>query len=854
MKRSLPIFLFLLIPAGLLFSQPYFPVDGQVYRTDVLPRVDISLSEDTLQWIYDNVESRKEFKALFVYTAGGITDTVEEVGFRLRGASSRYSAKKSFRISFNTFIPGGKFYGIEKMNLNGEHNDPSIIRSHLTWNFFEQMQVPGPRSNHVDVYINGRYYGLYINVEHIDEEFAESRFGNKLGNLYKCLFPADLTYLGDNPEDYKNSNYELKNNTGEDDYSDLIDFIYTLNNTAPEDFPADIEPVFNVNGFLRYLAVEIFTGHWDAYSINKNNYYLFNNWYTGKFEFIPYDTDNTFGIDWYSIDWANRDIYNWWNESEARPLTSKIFENQVYKDRFSFILHELVTEYADTDTYFPAIDAIKSKIDASAAADEYRIEDYGWIYDDYNRSYTEALGDHVTYGLKPYIVARINSINLQLDLNPIDPIIENVYHNFPQLMRPILVQLSITDDQPDPTGTLFYQVNEGALQMVSLTGSTQNGFTAEIPAVTEPSLVKYYIEATDASMNTTREPSTGEYTVSVGVINPVLMITEFMGSNSNTIVDNYGASEDWIEIKNISSTAVSLDGKYLTDDLTKRNRFKLPAVTLEPDEYYLIWADDDREQGPNHANFKLSAGGESIGLFDSFEAHFAPIHTLDYLSQETDISTGTDGSGVWVPQPFITPMGDNGSADVAFITFRYNMNGEIDAGNFDPGVFFIDVAGTFNNWEGDADVHDGNEDGMYQYTAFGFTTEETIEYKARINADWNTAEFPELGSEGNRVYTLFQGHNIVEHWYNEKEAGIDDAGAGTMLTVFPNPTNTGNFYIDASFEVESVVIYELTGEVVYRKEMINTNQSYLQVGLEQGIYLIRVTGNNREYITRLVVY
>jgi spore coat protein CotH len=210
MKRHFTIFLFLLIIGFSLLSQPYFPEAGQVYRTDVIPRVDITISEDTLQWIYDHPESLKEWKAQFIFTAGGEADTIEDVGFRIRGKTSRYAVKKCFKVSFNTFTSGGKFHGIEKMNLNGDHNDPSLIRSHLTWNLFEDMQVPAPRSNHVEVYINDRYYGLYINTEHVDEEFVESRFGNNLGNLYKCLYPADLTYLGGNPEDYKSNGYTLK--------------------------------------------------------------------------------------------------------------------------------------------------------------------------------------------------------------------------------------------------------------------------------------------------------------------------------------------------------------------------------------------------------------------------------------------------------------------------------------------------------------------------------------------------------------------------------------------------------------------------------------------------------------------
>ena len=154
--------------------------------------------------------------------------------------------------------------------------------------------------------------------------------------------------------------------------------------------------------------------------------------------------------------------------------------------------------------------------------------------------------------------------------------------------------------------------------MIALTNDSAQSYSATIPALNSPGVVKFYVEASDAGANTTREPFTGEYTVTVGVSNPPLMITEFMAGNSNTIVDNHGATEDWIEIKNTGINAVDLGDKYLTDDLTKPDKFRLPGISLEPDQYYIIWADNDKEQGPNHANFKLSASGESIGLFDSY--------------------------------------------------------------------------------------------------------------------------------------------------------------------------------------------------------------------------------------------
>ncbi len=81
------------------------------------------------------------------------------------------------------------------------------------------------------------YYGLYISVEHVDDEFLWKNFNDDSGNLWKCLYPADLNYLGSDPNIYKNlvdngrPVYELKTNEEIGDFSKLAHFIDILNNT-----------------------------------------------------------------------------------------------------------------------------------------------------------------------------------------------------------------------------------------------------------------------------------------------------------------------------------------------------------------------------------------------------------------------------------------------------------------------------------------------------------------------------------------------------------------------------------------------------------------------------------------------
>ena len=76
----------------------------------------------------------------------------------------------------------------------------------------------------------------------------------------------------------------------------------------------------------------------------------------------------------------------------------------------------------------------------------------------------------------------------------------------------------------------------------------------------------------------------------------------------------------------------------------------LPAmapVVLAPGGYALFWADDDTEQGPFHAGFKLSLFGEEVGLFDSDGQTL--IDGVSFGPQQEDVSFGrsVDGGDSW---------------------------------------------------------------------------------------------------------------------------------------------------------------------------------------------------------------
>jgi alpha-amylase len=102
------------------------------------------------------------------------------------------------------------------------------------------------------------------------------------------------------------------------------------------------------------------------------------------------------------------------------------------------------------------------------------------------------------------------------------------------------------------------------------------------------------------------------------------------------------------------------------------------------------------------------------------------------------------------------------------ITFQVRMGQQIQYGTFDPDNDFVDLAGTFNNWGTFplTPLSDADGDSIYEITLDGFNASEIIEFKFRINGQWDgSEEFPHNGP--NRVYTVRESSNLILVWYND---------------------------------------------------------------------------------------
>jgi hypothetical protein len=394
------------------FGQTVHPLNNEAFLQNEVASVYVTIQPTYLDLILgDSLYSDYNFPADFKYISSIYQDSVFNIGFRLRGNTSRDAGKKSFKIGFNDFVAGQKFKGLEKMNLNGNHNDPSQLRSRLSNQLLAKDSLTAARTSFVRLYINNEYKGLYLNVEHFDDEFLQKRFiNNDQGNLYKCLYGADLMNWGPNQSNYQWT-YELQTNKVANDYSGLIQFINVLNSSSDTDFPCAIQAVFDVDNYLKTFVHEILIAHWDGYAVNKNNYYLYQRPSDGKFMFLEYDMDNTFGIDWFGVDWTNRNINTW--ASSGRPLNQRIFAVPYFKDRFNYYMQKALAEvYLEADI-MADLQQTQSIILAAGLEDTYKELDYGFTDNDFQNALTIAFGQHVTFSLQEYIHNRILSANTQ---------------------------------------------------------------------------------------------------------------------------------------------------------------------------------------------------------------------------------------------------------------------------------------------------------------------------------------------------------------------------------------------------------------------------------------------------------
>ncbi len=223
------------------------------------------------------------------------------IGFRLKGNSSLMHSwsegnyKLPFKLDFAKFkndstgIDHANFYGFKKISFSPAFNDPSLIREKLASDIFKLAGVPSAQTAFYKVYIDFgsglKYCGVYTAVEYPDDQMIKQTFGNKHGNIYK---PQS------NFSSFNENELEKKNHKKISDYSDIEELTNLINSSLktknPSEWRSKLETIFNVDEYIKYLAVNNTILNWDTYGIMAHNFYLYND-SVKKITWIPWDNN-----------------------------------------------------------------------------------------------------------------------------------------------------------------------------------------------------------------------------------------------------------------------------------------------------------------------------------------------------------------------------------------------------------------------------------------------------------------------------------------------------------------------------------------------------------------------------------
>ena len=381
-------------------------------------------------------------------------EKLDSVGFREKGNYSNSinnaSKKKPFKLSFDEF-KDQKYNGLKKINLNNGTDDPSFVREALVFKLMRDEGLPACRTSYAKLYINDEYWGLYILIENVDKTFLKDQYGkaNNNGNLYKTDRGAgvSLNWFGNDTTPYINEGLLLKTNEDSSDWSTFFHFVDIVNNTPPAEMKEKLGAVFDVEGYLKYLAVEKLVFSWDSYWGGGNNFYLYEH-PDGKIRWLPWDFNETMQDHKLLLKLIISD-YKYLiptNSFDKRPLLKAIFSVPEWKEMYLNTVCQMLSGKFQTEQIAPTIIRWQDLIRNALIEDEKKInsiENFSISLTQKSREQIECprtgLAFNIDYpGIFPFIAKRrvwageelqLHNFNCNFPNNKIDSYTIGIYPN-----------------------------------------------------------------------------------------------------------------------------------------------------------------------------------------------------------------------------------------------------------------------------------------------------------------------------------------------------------------------------------------------------------------------------------------
>jgi hypothetical protein len=293
--------------------------------------------------------------------------TVSDIAVRPSGHATRFpgNQKQSLKLDFNEFVPHQKFVGLKSLKLDGVI-EGTMMRERIAYGVYRALVPAAPRAAHCRLHVNGEYRGVYMFEERVTGDLLEHRFGNDNGTLYRVIvsIPEAFAWRGPDPQAYIEFDrpFDLEHPDTGADHSILPRFMDILNNR-----PAELETICDVENLIRSLALDVALTARDGLLRDDGppqNYYTVWRPETGRFQFMPWDVDQTLTTE--------RTNFSMYYNFEKTRIATVVRTTPALDARFRAMLAQILQTLTHPDIMNARIDEVWAQIRDSVHSDPYK--------------------------------------------------------------------------------------------------------------------------------------------------------------------------------------------------------------------------------------------------------------------------------------------------------------------------------------------------------------------------------------------------------------------------------------------------------------------------------------------------
>ncbi|MCU0381542.1 MAG: chitobiase/beta-hexosaminidase C-terminal domain-containing protein, partial [Chitinophagaceae bacterium] len=489
---------------------------------------------------------------------------------------SHIRLKRSIRLVIsNTYFPNGLVSNIfRNAPLNGNFAKTNFVRGKIilragndrSWaspvypnttvytrdEWYRQSQIDisgvGSPGTFMHLYINGIYWGLYNPVQSPDAGYSAQYFGGTYAD-----------WLSVEPDGIRSGDPAR--------FNYLVGALTDKDMRVPANYN-ELKQYLDVSNFSDYLLLTWYIGmsDWPTNNFqgaNRNNPVTPHQYYGWDAEFswdedsYGYDVNNGAWVhpDFRSDQSASSDMTKIWHSARDNSDFMMQFADRVYKHCFN---NGKLTDNASRQRWQTLNNFISNAIIAESA------------------KWGDAIDDGITRTKNDHWLPEVNRVD-GLMVGNVDRFIAALRQEgyYPSVDAPIFNReggitpagSTLTITNPGGPGTIYY-TTDGSDPRVS--GGNVSPIAILYTGV--PIALSGNITIKSRILNGTTWSAIQEASFFV----PTLKINEFLATNTNTIQDEFGVYEDWIEIYNSGTQPVNIGGMYITDNLSNPTLFRIP--------------------------------------------------------------------------------------------------------------------------------------------------------------------------------------------------------------------------------------------------------------------------------------